>query len=84
MEYVGRLSQLNLPSLRYWRRRGHLIYTYRLFQDSSLFTQQISVTRGHDFKIYKPHAVCLPHRHFFAIRIVNDWNGLPYDLVNIQ
>ena len=53
-------------------------------ESSSLFTQQIPITRDHDFKIYKPHAVCLPRRHFFAIRVVNDWNGLPYDLVNVN
>jgi len=89
LEYVDRLSQLKLPSLKYRHRRGDLIYTYILFhnmldmESSSLFTQQISITRGHDFKIYKPHAVCLPRRHFFAIKVVNDWNRLPYDLVNV-
>jgi len=46
-------------------------------ESSFLFTQQTtSIARGHDFKIYKPHAVCLLRRHFFAIRVVNDWNGL--------
>ena len=32
LEYVDRLSQLNLPSLRYRRRREDLIY-YRLFHN---------------------------------------------------
>ena len=91
LQYVDRLNHLNLPSLRYRRRRGDLIYTYRLFHNmldmdsSSLFTlRSSSITRGHDLKIYKPHATCLPRRHFYSVRIINDWNGLPYDSVNVH
>ena len=29
LQYVDRLNHLNLPSLRYPRRRGDLIYTHR-------------------------------------------------------
>ena len=51
----------------------------------SLFTlRSSSRTRGHDLKIYKPHATCLPRRHFYSVRIINDWNGLPYDSVNVH
>jgi len=91
LQYVDRLKHLNLPSLRYRRRRGDLIYAYKLFHNmldmdsSSLFTlRSISITRGHNFKIFKSHATCLPRRHFFPIRVVNDWNELPYDLVNVN
>ena len=49
---------------------------------SSLFTLQS--TSGHNFKIYKSHATCLPCNHFFPVRVVNDWNELPYDLVNVN
>ena len=65
LQYVDsdRLNHLNLPSLRYQRCRGNLIYTYRLFHNmldmdnSSLFTlRSSSITRGQNVKIYKPHA----------------------------
>jgi len=70
---VRGLEDLQTNSLRYQHHRGDLIYTYRLshnmldMESSSLFIQQTTyITRGHDFKIYKPHAVCLPCRHFFC------------------
>jgi len=33
LQYVDRVKHLNLPSLRYRRRRGDLIYAYRLFHN---------------------------------------------------
>ena len=33
LQYVDRLNHLNLPSLRYRRRRGDLINTYRIFHN---------------------------------------------------
>jgi len=78
-------SHNHLPSCRFRWHRGDLIYTYKLFHNmldmdnSSLFTTFI--TRGHNYKIYKSHITFLPCCHFFPIRIVNDWNELPYDLI---
>ena len=52
-----------VPSLKYQRVRGDLIYIYKLVHNlldmypASLFTfQSSSITRGHCFKIFKPHA----------------------------
>ena len=91
LQYVDRLNHLNVPPLRYQCCRGDLIFTYRLFHNmldmdsSSLFTlQSSSITRGHNLKIYKPHATCLPRRHFYSVRIKNDWNGLPHDSSNVN
>jgi len=85
LQYVNRLKH---HLLRYRRRRGDLIYAYRLFHNmldmdsSSLFTLRSTfITRGHNFKNYKSHATCLPRRHFIPIRGLNDWNELPYDLL---
>ena len=50
---------------------------------TSLFTfRPSSLTRGHCYKIFKPHATSLPRCHFFSLRVINDWNGLPEDIVN--
>ena len=72
LSYVDRLHNLNLPSLKYRRVRGDLIYISKLVHNlldmdpASLFTfQPSSITRGHCFKIFKPHATSLPRCHFF-------------------
>ena len=50
---------------------------------ASLFTfQPLSITRGHCFKIIKPHATSLPRCHYFSLRVINDWNELSEDIVN--
>ena len=65
--------------------KSALLHRKECFIRSILFTlRSSSITRGHDLKIYKPHATCLPHRHFYSVRIINDWNGLPYDSVNVH
>ena len=70
--YVDRLHILNLPSFQYRCVRGDLIYIYKVVHNlldmdpASLFTfQPSSFTRGHCFKIFKPHATSLPRWHFF-------------------
>ena len=72
LSYVDILHILNLPSLKYRRVRGDLIYTYKLVHNlldidpASLFTfRSLSITRGHCFKIFKPHATSLLRHHFF-------------------
>ena len=46
------------------------------------FRSSSSITRGHRFKIFKPHATCLPRHHLFSLRVINYWNELPEDVVN--
>ena len=41
-----------------------------------------SITRGHDYKVYKPHAQRLVRSNSFSIRIINHWNSLPTNIVN--
>ena len=66
LSYVDRLHILYLPSLKYRHVRGDLFYTYKLVYNlldmdpASLFTfRSLSITRGHCFKIFKPHATSL-------------------------
>ena len=39
-------------------------------------------TRGHNYKLFKPHASCKPRQDLFATRVINDRNKLPYNNVN--
>ena len=63
LSYNERLSILKLPSLYYRRRRGDMILVYQTFHglidiNPSIFfaPATISTTRGHNYKIFKPHS----------------------------
>jgi len=70
LTYQEHLYMLSLPSLFYRCQRGEMIFLYQLTHHyfninvSSLFEYQSSSTRGHRFKIYKPHAKCFCRSHF--------------------
>lgn len=88
-EYQTRLQILKLPSLYYRRKRGNMIYVYQMLHagvdvDSSklLAVNTGGHTRGHRLRLYKPHASSRVRRNAFAVRVINDWNGLPADVVD--
>jgi len=89
LTYQERLYMLSLPSLFYRRQRGEMIFLYHLTHHyfnidvRSLFKYQSSSTRGHRFKIYKPHAKCFCRSQFFTVRSINNWNSLPADAVDL-
>ena len=71
--YQDCLSKLSLPSLAYRRQRGDMIFLYQLINQcfnvdiTDLFTYQTySTTRGHNYKIYKPHAKHFCRVNFFT------------------
>ena len=89
LPYNERLSILKLPSLYYRRRRGDMILVYQIFHglidiNPSIFfaPATISTTRGHNYKISKPHSQCLTRSNFFSNRVINNWNSLPTNIVN--
>lgn len=89
LPYTERLRELGLPSLYFRRRRGDMIKVFRLLhgdmdQDPSQFLELDSRgrTRGHALKLMKPNAVSRVRRFSFGVRVVNDWNALPYHVVN--
>ena len=41
-----------------------------------------SGTRGHHLKLKKPLVVTTAQKQFFSMRVINDWNDLPMDIVN--
>jgi len=43
-----------------------------------------SVTRGHPYKILRPHSSCTARATFFTERIINTWNSLPHDSIDFS
>ena len=58
LTYEERLRALNLPSLAHRRRRGDMIYTYKIL--TGKMNMHKLTTRGYQYKIYKEHATKLP------------------------
>ena len=87
--YGERLRTLELPSLSYRRRRGDMIWTYKVLNelvrvDASKFFMpgRLDHTRGHTQRVFKQHATKLPRRNSFSQRVVTDWNSLPNKVVD--
>ena len=87
--YEERLRVLKLPSLYFRRKRGDMIFIYQLLNGgvdmipADLFERATTATtRGHPFKLQKPAAVCRARRTALSVRAVNDWNGLPTEVVS--
>ena len=86
--YTERLSFLSLPSLQYRRLRGDLIFLYKILNNyfdtdfTDLYTYSTTITRGHQFKLFKERSRLLCRSNYFINRITNDWNSLPDYVVN--
>ena len=85
--YKERLAAIKVPSMKYRRMQGDLILVYKILRGGNqslrdLFMISESRTRGHNFKLYKPLVRTTIHKHFFSIRVINNWNSLPYEVVN--
>ena len=87
LPYDERLKQLKLPTLVYRRRRGDMLLTHKLSNDtSSLLNLNMSYqshTRGHSKKLPKCHVNTRMRQNFFSERIVNDWNFLSESTVSV-
>ena len=94
LPYEERKIRLGLTSLVERRERGDLIQVFKiihgydnlrredffeLYKDSSR-----PPTRGHDWRIVKPHTRTHRRKKFFDIRIINYWNDLPSNIVMYQ
>ena len=89
LPYHDRLLHLNLPTLSYCRYRADMIMTYNILHnninlDPNEFFQlrSSSITRGHDYKLFKPHAQRLVRSNNFSVRVIDHWNNLPPNIVN--
>ena len=83
---VQSLCSTNVPfcSLSERRRRTDMRETYKLIHEQYKLHRYDILTpcndnnlRGHSLKLYKERSRTDIRKHFFANRIVNDWNSLP-------
>ena len=90
LSYCDRLEALNLPTMLYRRRRMDMIMMYKILHGldgvhfDDLFSFHNTITRTNGYKLYKKfnHLNC--RKHFFSQRIINDWNGLPQDIIESE
>ena len=87
--YADRLQVLNLYSVQGRLLRADLIKCWKIFHGHSsiipshLFTMSLTTgTRGHRFKLLKPHASLDCRRRFFSVRCIDQWNSLPDSVVS--
>ena len=89
--YEDRLGYLGLTTLETRRLRGDMIETFKILTekenlDKKIFFQRDldSRTRGHKFKLKKPSSRLDIRKYSFGHRVVDDWNGLPSEVVNSE
>ena len=88
LSYENRLEELELPSLLHRRRRGDMIQMHKIVHglvdvEKELFADiQESSTQGHSFKLRKTKATKLPRINAFSNRVIDEWNGLPAEVVS--
>ena len=76
--------------IAYRRLRGDMKLLYRLVHNNiginftNYFSGSSTSTRGHSYKIFKPHATSRVRSNFFAIRSIDAWNNLPESVVEAQ
>ena len=49
---------------------------------TQFFTMSDTGLRGHKFKISKPQVHLDIRKYFFSIRVTEEWNSLPVELIN--
>jgi len=89
--YEERLRRLHIPSLYYRRRRGDMIQMFKIMTGIEridpvlLFKRPPSrSTRGHRYKVFKPHAQKMIRRHCLSVRALDDWHSLPDSIFDVK
>ncbi|MDJ0596593.1 MAG: reverse transcriptase family protein [Pleurocapsa sp. MO_226.B13] len=89
LTYVERLKKLKLHSLERRRVRGDLIEVFKWLRGLNrgdinriLRLNQTDRTRNNGFKLDKFRFRKDLGRNWFSNRVVNEWNSLPYEVVN--
>ena len=91
LSYPQRLSRLQLPSLKFRRRRNDLVNLFRIIKgvddvDPNLFFKfsHYHSTRQHDYKLYPPKPLKKIGQLSFVSRVAGPWNGLPLEVVEAE
>ena len=88
LTYEERLAKIKIPSMKYRQMRGDMIMVYKVLNRYEPSLEHLfevdnnSITRGYNFKLKKPPFKTTIHQHFFNKRVVNNWNSLPFGVVN--
>ena len=88
LPYEERLKLLKLPSLKFRRLRGDLIQVFNIMNSeeaNSFFNMNNQdITRGHNFKIFKPQAKLDTKKYAFSHRVVEHWNKFVFRYSKFQ
>ena len=97
LSYNERLTRLKLPSLEYRRLRGDIIQVYKivngdydplttqsLFNITNYNTNNINTRQNNSTKLYKKRISTSLYHNFFTNRVINIWNSLPQEVVNVD
>jgi len=89
--YDERLKSLNLWTLEERRNRQDLIEVFKMYKGftrlsiDELFERDVNIkgTRGHTLRLKKKQSVTDVRRYFFSQRVVNRWNSLDQETVDV-
>ena len=77
--YKERLAAIKVPSMRYHRMWDDIL-VYKIICGGNqslhdLYMIYESRLWGHNFKLYKPLVQTAIPKHFFSIRVINNWKS---------
>ena len=93
INYTDRLKMLNLPTLKYRRKRGDLIQVFKILNGHydinwedffTLDTDRTHNTRGHSKKLVKHRTLTSLRQKSFCYRVVDHWNNLTEEIVTAK
>ena len=91
LKYEERLERLNLFLLQYRRMRGDIIETYRIMSNlgdvntSQFFTMSnMNNLHGQSLNLHEEHFHKVIQKNFFSKRVIDQWNGLPEEVVRAK
>ena len=91
LSYENRLKHTGLTTLSERRIRGDMIEVFKILKGFNKVNYEtwfkLSVnrrTRGHNYRLVKTRSRLDVRKHFFSQRVVNEWNGLPSEVVEAE
>ena len=96
MAYEERLKRVGLTTLEMRRERADLLEVFKIlkgmeglrreqfFKEASDGSENGITTRGHSLKLYKKRVRLETGKFSFGNRVVNMWNSLPRDIVEVE